>query len=131
MSCSSELAIFEVLLICQCCRTECQRWPPLKASHDTAGFSTPPFSAHVTQQKAHELIYQRLLAMQVTVRAQARTIGLRAVRRAAIERQRDTALSKQRKQLTGQLGGVMDLKQASLSVAKSIKVIGEGLADRT
>ena len=71
------------------------------------------------------------MAMQVTVRAQARTIGLRAVRRAAIERQRDTALSKQRKQLTGQLGGVMDLKQASLSVAKSIKVIGEGLAGWT
>ena len=55
------------------------------------------------------------------VRAQARTIGLRAVRWAASERQQEEQLTRRRKLLLPRLDGLQDLRAAGALVAQSLR----------
>lgn len=59
-----------------------------------------------------------------SVRAQARTIGLRAVRWAAAERQQEEQLARQRKLLLPRLEGAADLRAAGRLVAQSLQAPG-------
>ena len=61
------------------------------------------------------------------VRAQARTIGMRAIRWAASERQQEEALTRQRKLLLPRLEGLGDVRQAGALVAQSLR--GPGLRE--
>ena len=70
------------------------------------------------------LLEQRAIAdfnnWLANVRAQARTIGMRAIRWAASERQQEEALTRQRKLLLPQLEGLQDMRQAGALVAQSL-----------
>lgn len=54
------------------------------------------------------------------VRAQARTIGMRAIRWAAAERQQEEVLTRQRKQLLQRLDDFQDVRQAGALVAQAL-----------
>lgn len=60
------------------------------------------------------------LGFQVSVRAEARSIGLRAVRRAAVERQREDMLAKERKALAASLPTMSDVRPAAIAVSRSL-----------
>ncbi len=59
-----------------------------------------------------------------SVRAQARVVGLRAVRRAALERQQEEQLARQRKLLLPRLEGLADVRAAGQLAAQSLQAPG-------
>ncbi|KAL4432419.1 hypothetical protein ABPG77_001718 [Micractinium sp. CCAP 211/92] len=59
-----------------------------------------------------------------SVRAQARVVGLRAVRRAALERQQEEQLARQRKLLLPRLEGLADVRAAGQLGAQSLQAPG-------
>ena len=60
----------------------------------------------------------------VSVRSQARTIGMHAIRRAAAERQQDELLGKQRRALLQQLPAARSVAEAAALVAAAMRVAG-------